>query len=162
MTAAPTTQQTPSPLSSTAEWIRLERTVEHVGKVKKESKRRIVWVLQHEASGALFRIILMWSVKTGKYSVTVNDREEVFDRRQGSSLIDHSFQLPPVSGSKQGTAMRMVAAKTVPRRTPFVQYDLMVNGVKFHDLPGDFSLPDEGLPSLVHVVVHNRSTTEQS
>lgn len=146
----------PSPTTTKPEleWSRLERTVEYVGKVKKESKRKVTWVLLHEPTQAMYKIILTWSVNSGKYTIHVNEKEEVFDRRQGASLLDHSFSI--FVGGTSGTtrvSFRVVAARSVPARTPFVQYDLMTNGIKFHQLPGDALLVDEGLPSLADVVV---------
>lgn len=157
--ASPAATSSPSPLSS--EWIRLERTIEKIGKLKKESKRRVTWVIQHQPTGALCRIALVWSIKTGKYSIYCNDREHVFDRHKGSSFIDRSFTLNGSSSdgdddafpkAVKDTRVRVVAARSVPAKRPFVQYDLVVNGIKFRSLPGDCVLADEGLPSLVDVV----------
>ena len=178
---------------SSCDWIRVDRTIAHIGKVKRDSKRRISWVLQHRPTETLVRIVLLWSLKSGKFSITVNDVEEVWEQRHNSSstnsLLDHSFtpraivfkEQPPqkqdVSHSYHddddsddtttndtttkdmsslllsSTKIRIVAAKMVPSRTPFIQYDLMIDGVKFHHMPGNCPLPDEGLPSLADVVV---------
>lgn len=153
-TTSPGQEDVSTPSPPAPEWIRLERTIEHIGKVKKESKRRIEWVLQRGRHDAIYRITLIWSVKTGKYSILCNQVEQVFDRRQGQSLIDDSFWLKQADGAD--VRIRIVAARSVPARTPFCQYDLMVNGCKFHDLAGEGFLPDHGLPSLVDVVVKSR------
>lgn len=154
------------------EWTRLGKQVEHVGKMKKASKRKVTWELQH-GSGIIYNIVLTWSINTGKFRIHVNEHEEVFDRLQGGAnngLLDHSFTIPVGGGGAEAppsssssfpltsAAVRVVAAKSVPTRTPFVQYDLMINSIKFQDLPGDCFLPDEeGLRSLIDVVVISSS-----
>lgn len=146
-------------------WMRLERTVRHVGKLQPASKRRVEWVLRYDDDGAspwIVRVVLTWSCKTGKYTVHVNDREEVFDRlRSGAtSLLDHSwttYRDDDDDGDRRQVNFRIVAARTVPTKTPFVQYELLVDGVSFQRLFGDVSdLSDEGLPSLAQVMVTSR------
>ena len=182
--------------SSCDDWIRVDRTIAHIGKLKRDSKRRIQWVLQHRPTETLVRIVLVWSLKSGKFSIAVNDVEEVWEQRNNSSsstnsLLDHSFTPRAIVFKEQpqkhedvshyydhdddgddtttndttnkdmssssslllSTKIRIVAAKMVPSRTPFIQYDLMIDGVKFHHMPGNCPLPDEGLPSLADVVV---------
>lgn len=151
--------------------MRLERTIDNVGKVRKESKRRITWLLEQAPAGPhggpqRMRVVLTWSVRSGKYSIHVNEREEVFDRRQGASLLDHTLEVPLLrvddGASNQPTTtattikFRVVAARVIPRQRPFCQYELLVNGVRFHRLHGPAVLNDEGLPSLVDIFIQSK------
>jgi len=164
------------------DWIRMERTVAHVGKVQSHSKRRVEWVLEHGPTHTVVRITLVWSLKTGKYIIAVNDVEQVFERRPRVSVLDHAFVVNDWSmwtrtndnndndnntpQQPSSLSLRVVAAQTVPTQTrPFKQYDLLVNGVKYHDLPktrgenngwdddDDDDDDDYNLPSLLDVVV---------
>jgi hypothetical protein len=152
------------------EWIRLERTIDHVGKLRKDSKRRIEWQLEQRpnpndlpSSLQRMRVVLTWSVRSGKYSIHVNEREEAFDRRRGASLLDHTLEVPLLrldsrADSNHPTTIqfRVVAARVIPRQTPFCQYELLLNGVRFHRLSGPAVLEDEGLPSLLDILIQSK------
>lgn len=79
-------------------------------------------------------VSLIWSVKTGKQEVVMDDEQIWFGRQRGAAVFSHAWL------SRQGLKMEVMATtRTVPSRhvaPEFRHHDLVINGQLFDKLPG--------------------------
>jgi hypothetical protein len=96
-----------------------------------------------------YSVSLIWSLKSGKQQVEMNDGEEQvwFDRKPGASVCSHAWT------TRDGLLqLEVLATGRAPKRhvaPDFRCYDLMINGRAFDDLPSlneDRSFSREPVP----------------
>lgn len=126
----------PSPLL-----YRYQFSEEDVGKLRKESKKNMTWTFQRVVPSAhgtapatsTHAVSLIWSVKTGKQEVVMDDEQVWFGRQRGAAVFSHAWI------SRQGLKMEVMATtRTVPSRhvaPDFRHHDLVINGQLFDKLP---------------------------
>eukprot|EP00562_Extubocellulus_spinifer_P022638 CAMPEP_0178627106 /NCGR_PEP_ID=MMETSP0698-20121128/8740_1 /TAXON_ID=265572 /ORGANISM="Extubocellulus spinifer, Strain CCMP396" /LENGTH=433 /DNA_ID=CAMNT_0020266325 /DNA_START=121 /DNA_END=1422 /DNA_ORIENTATION=+ len=118
----------------------VEHTVEHVGRQKAASKRRIRWVFgvtpiagtaaapstqQHE-------LVFTWSISSGKQDITLDGTNVTFNRQKGRSVFNEALQR---MGEKPD--LRLVCTTTVPTGCPqdFVLYELLIDDMPYRCYP---------------------------
>lgn len=121
---------------------RYQFSEEDVGKLRKESKKSMTWTFQRVIPSAdgtapltnTHSVSLIWSVKTGKQEVIMDDEQIWFGRQQGAAVFSHAWR------SRQGLKLEVMATtRTVPSRhvaPDFRHHDLVINGQLFDKLPG--------------------------
>lgn len=134
-----------------------------VGKVRKQSKKRVTWTFQVTTAQAsntttalveaqtaglldgpatqrhppaaqkMYSVSLLWSLKTGKQHIEMNGEEVWFDRKPGASVCSHAW-----TTSDGLLRLEVLATGRAPKRhvaPDFRSYDLMINGRIFEELP---------------------------
>lgn len=99
---------------------------------------------------------LIWSKKTGKQVVEMDDKEEWFGRQKGASIVSHKWETGGIRYHVLATrATPNNAKKSVPE---FRKYELLINGQSFSSLP----MQDGTLPSTQEPSTDGETTTPHS
>lgn len=103
--------------------------VENVGRMVKSSKIRITWDFVSN-DGREHKVVLVWSKTTGKQEIRMDGTEVWFGRNKGRSVLDHNWKTQDVS-----LKLHVLATCAPPMNETFRNYDLVINGQLFANMP---------------------------
>jgi hypothetical protein len=141
--------------------------VDDVGKRRPRNKKCVTWVFgstptfnsSSDQQQQQHTVVLEWSKRSGKQSITVNGAQEWFGRRKKASILSHQWE-------QHGVHFHILATRVTPKimkNKGFCKYDLLLNGQLFSKLllphqDGKCSHPSQegaGPSSIVQVLYPN-------
>mmetsp|Transcript_12855 Transcript_12855/g.30062 ORF Transcript_12855/g.30062 Transcript_12855/m.30062 type:complete len:237 (+) Transcript_12855:214-924(+) len=118
---------------------------ESVGRIWKSSKIRTTWEFLGN-NGRRHKIILAWSKATGKQTLLMDGTEVWFGRNKGRSVLDHNW-----TTQDESLKLHVLASCAPPMNATFRNFDLVINGQLFVDLP-QYDTRSEGSTYLAPIL----------
>jgi len=123
----------------------IDFSVDNFGKYFQKSKKRISW--KFGVAGATHEVVLVWSKRTGKQYIEMDDSEVYNSRQNGASIVTHQWT------AADGMTLHCLASRASVRNVPDLQkYELMINGVAFSSLLFQDGTPPPDVTSIVQIL----------
>jgi hypothetical protein len=121
-------------MSEDSEYYQVDFSVLNLGRLVPRSKKRITWNFRH--GDKVHEVSLVWSKRTGKQHIYMNDTEVWFGRRQGASICSHRW----ATRREDQMNIHVLAVRATPKgkvSNNFRKYDLMIDDQVFARLLRD-------------------------